>query len=116
MKKIISMVLVCVLLVGSMFALTSCSNVSEAYAEKINKAAEDGEHYTLEKVKEDLGDEAVDIIIAGTGVVIAVKGCTSLDELEDKLDNGEKLEGIVITFGFGKATGATYREISEDDL
>ena len=116
MKKIISMVLVCVLLLGSMLALASCSNISESYAEKINKAAEAGEHYTLEKVKEDLGDEAVDITVVGSGVVIAVKGCTSLDELEDKLDNGEKLEGIVVTFVLGKATAATYKEISEKDL
>ena len=116
MKKIISMLLVCVLLVGSMFALASCSNISESYAEKINNAAKEGEKYTLEQVKEDLGDEAVDITIAGNGVVIAVKGCTSLDELEDKLDNGEKLQGIVVTFVFGKATSATYKEISEEDF
>ena len=52
-----------------MLALASCSNISESYAEKINKAAEAGEHYTLEKVKEDLGDEAVDITVVGSGVL-----------------------------------------------
>ena len=116
MKKIVSMALVCVLLLGSMLALASCGNISESYAEKVNKAAEAGEHYTLEKVKEDLGDEAIDITVAGTGAVIAVKGCASLDELEDKLDNGEKLQGIVVTFVLGKATKAIYKEISENDF
>ena len=42
MKKIISTVLVCVLMLGTMLALASCSNISEKYAEKIN-------HKTLEE-------------------------------------------------------------------
>lgn len=120
MKKIISMVLVCVLLVGSMLALVSCSNISESYAEKINKAAEAKEYITYSQVKEDLGEDIVDLtatILGSTnGVIIAVKGCANLDELEDKLDNGEKVEGIVVTILNSNATKAVYKEISEEDF
>ena len=115
MKKVISAFLATVLLVGMIFTLASC-NISESYAEKINKAAEADEHYTYEVVLEDLGEDAIDITILKTGVVIAVKGCSTLDELEDKLDNGEKVEGIVVTMVAGKATAAAYKSITEDDL
>ena len=115
MKKVISALLCAILLVGSVFALVSC-NISESYAEKINKAKEAGEPYTYEQVLEDLGEDAIDITILKTGVVVAVKGCSSLDELEDKLDNGDKVEGIVVTMVAGKATSATYKSITEDDL
>ena len=115
MKKVISALLCAILLVGSVFALVSC-NISESYAEKINKAKEAGEPYTYEEVLEDLGEDAIDITILKTGVVVAVKGCSSLDELEDKLDNGDKVEGIVVTMVAGKATSATYKSITEDDL
>ena len=115
MKRVISALLCAILLVGSVFALVSC-NISESYAEKINKAKEAGEPYTYEEVLEDLGEDAIDITILKTGVVVAVKGCSSLDELEDKLDNGDKVEGIVVTMVAGKATAATYKSITEDDL
>lgn len=115
MKKVISAFLSLVLLAGMIFTLASC-NISESYAEKINKAAEADEHFTYEQVLEDLGEDAIDITILKTGVVVAVKGCSSLDELEDKLDNGEKVEGIVVTVLAGKATAAKYKTITEDDL
>ena len=116
MKKIISMFLVCVLLACSMLVLASCSNISESYADKINKAADKKEHYTYEQVIEDLGDEAIDITAMGSGVIIAIKGVTSLDELEDKFDEGKPIKGIVITVVLGKATKAAYKEITEDDF
>ncbi len=120
MKKIVSMVLVCVLLVGSMLALTSCSNISESYAEKINKAAEKGEHLTYSEVKEDLGDDVADITISllgsTNGVLVAVKGCSTLDEIKEKIDNGDTVKGVVVTILNNKATKAAYKEITEDDL
>ena len=116
MKKIISMVLVCVLLVSSVFALASCGNISESYAKKINKAAEDDKHYTYDQVIKDLGEDAIDITVLKSGVIIAIKGVSSLDELEDKLDEGKTLKGIVVTVLAGKATKAAYKEITEDDF
>ena len=116
MKKIISMVLVCVLLACSMLTLASCGNISESYADKINKAADKKEHYTYDQVIEDLGEDAIDITVLKSGVIIAIKGVSSLDELEDKIDEGKTLKGIVVTILAGKATKAAYKEITEDDL
>ena len=113
MKKIISLILVAVLLVCT---LASCSNISESYAEKINEAAKEKDYYTYEEVKDDLGDDIVDITIAGNGVIIAVKGCASVEDINAKLENGDTVKGIVVTVVLGKATGAAYREIKAEDL
>ena len=113
MKKIISLILVAVLLVCT---LASCSNISESYAEKINEAAKEKDYYTYEEVKDDLGDDIVDITIAGNGVIIAVKGCSSVEDINAKLENGDTVKGIVVTVVLGKATGAAYREIKAEDL
>ncbi len=116
MKRILSVFLACVLLAGCVFALASCGNISESYAKKINKAAEDDEHYTYTEVLEDLGDEAVDITLLKSGVIVAVKGCANLDEIEEKLDDGKTVKGIVVTVVAGKAISAEYKEITKDDL
>ncbi len=97
MKKIVSLVLVCVLMLGVMFALTSCgSNISEAYAEKINKAADEKKYYTYEDVLDDLGDDAKD----ATGELFGVRAgiITASD------DKGT----ITITIADGAATLAVY--------
>ena len=83
MKKI----LMSLVLFLCLFTLCSCSKVSASYAKKINKAAENNEHYTVEQVREDLGDEAIDLNLLVGGAIIAVKGVSSLDELEDKLQH-----------------------------
>lgn len=97
--------------------LVSCGgNISESYAEKINKAAEKDEFMTYEQVMDDLGDNAIEITFLKSGVILAVKGCKSVSDIQAKMDAGEKIKGIVITVLAGKATGAQYREITEKDL
>jgi hypothetical protein len=113
MIKVLSLMLVAVMMVC---ALASCGNISESYAEKINKAADNDEHYSYDQVVEDFGDNAIEIAVFGTGVVIAVKGCESVDDIEEKLDNGETVKGVVVTMVANKAVSATYKEITEDDL
>ena len=115
MKRILSALLVCVLLVGCVLSMASCSNVSESYAKKINKAADEKENYTLDQLLEDLGDEAINITVLGTGVVIAVKGCSTKADLEEKWENDEEVKGIIVTFLANKAMSAEYRVINEDD-
>ena len=117
MKKIISMLLVCVLTLGCVFALASCSKATESYANKINKAADKDKPYTYDKVMKDLGDEAIDLTFGtGIGTVMAVKGCDDWDDIEEKIDNDETVKGIVIVFNLKKeATKAEYREITADD-
>lgn len=112
MKKI----LMTLVLVLSLVTLCSCSKVSASYAKKINKAAENNEHYTVEQVKEDLGDEAIDVNLLVGGAIIAVKGVTNLDELEDKLDEGKEIKGIIVYYALGKATKAEYKVITSEDL
>ncbi len=119
MKKIVSLILVCILMVG---VLASCgSNVSESYAKKINDAAKDKEALTYEDVIKDLGDEAIDLtadipFVGRGGVIIAVKGVKSQEDLEKLVDEGKEVKGIVITIAGGKATGAKYGEINEDSF
>ena len=113
MKRIVSFALVIML---ALAMLVSCGSVSESYAKKINKAAEKGEHYTYEQVLEDLGDDAVDATFLKTGVIIAVKGCDSVEDIEEKLEDGKTLKGIVVTVAVGKATFAEYKEINEETL
>ena len=96
MKKIVSLALVVVMLVC---VLASCGNISESYAKKINEAAANKEHYTYSQVIEDLGgkekvaDLTITVLGSTSGTVIAVKGCSNWDEIEDKIDEGETVKG-----------------------
>lgn len=112
MKKVLALVLA----LSLVFMLVSCGNISESYAKKINAAADKGEHYTYDQVVKDLGDNAIEIAFLGTGVVIAVKGCESVKDIQAKIDNGETVKGIVVTMLANKATSASYKEITEKDL
>lgn len=112
MKKI----LIALVMVFSLVALCSCSNVSESYAKKINKAAENNEHYTVAQVKEDLGEEAIDVNLFVGGAIIAVKGVTTFEDLKAKIDAEEDVKGIIVYYALGKATKATYKVITAEDL
>ena len=112
MKKILALILA----LSLVFMLASCGKISESYAKKINAAADKGDHYTYDQVVEDLGDNAVEIAFLGTGVVIAVKGCESIDDIKEKIDDGKTVKGIVVTMLANKAMSATYKEITKDDL
>ncbi len=125
MKKIVSLALVCVLMLGVMFTLASCgSNISQSYADKINDAEE---KLTYEQVLKDLGDAAidmtVDIPLAGhSGTIVAVEGinaadykglsakdaATKLQEDMAKLEEKGEVEAITIFIAGDKATSATY--------
>ena len=119
MKRIVSLVLVCILMVG---VLASCgSNVSEAYAKKISDAAADGKHYVYADVLEDLGEGVIDAtadvpFVGRGGALIAVKGVTTKEDLQKRINDGEDVEGIVVVIVAGKATGAEYGVITAEDL
>jgi hypothetical protein len=119
MKKIVSLTLVIVMLVC---VLASCGNISESYAKKINEAAANKEHYTYSQVIKDLGgkEEVADLtisvpVVGASGTVIAVKGCSSWDDIKAKIDAGETVKGIVVVIAADKAISAEYREISTSD-
>ena len=68
------------------------------------------------EVLEDLGDEAFEVNLLVGGVIIAVKGCESMEDVQAKIDDGKTVKGIIVTIVLGKATSAVYKEITEDDL
>ncbi|MBQ8546774.1 MAG: hypothetical protein IJ437_07545 [Clostridia bacterium] len=120
MKKTLRIAALLLVLSMTVFMFAACSNISESYAEKINKANEDGEPLTYSQVIEDLGEENVtdltlSILGSTNGVIIAVKDCDSWEDIEEKLDNGETVKGISVTIVNNKATSAEYREITEED-
>ena len=110
--KVFALVLVAVVCLS---IFTACSNISQAYADKINVAAAKDEHLDYLDVLNDLGENAIDITIAKTGVIIAAQGCTSLEELNAKLEAGETVKGIVVTLFAGKALSAEYKVLSSED-
>lgn len=119
MKKIIRLSSL-LLVLAACFTLASCSKISQKYADKINKAAEKEEYVLYEDVKDALGDEAVfigvEVLGSANGVVLAVKGCESLEDIQAKLDEGKTVKGITIVILNNKATGAEYKEITAEDL
>ena len=112
MKKI----LMTLVLVFSLVMLCSCSKVNQKYADKVNAAAENKEHYTYQQVLDDLGDEAIDMTAYGTGLIVAVKGVESEEDLESKITEKEEIKGILIAVLGKKAIKAYYGEITEETI
>ena len=116
MKKISKIVVSLVLVFVALITLASCSNVSQSYADKINNAAEKKEYVKVEDTKSALGDEYFELLIANSGVVLAVKGfkntdykdLLALDNKLDELDKDSKVSCIIITVLAGNCTGAIY--------
>ncbi len=102
-------------------SLASCGKISQKYADKVNEAAEEGNPLTYTEVCDDLGDSAIKLVEGeklglATGIVIAVKGCETLEEVQAKIDEGKTVKGIIITIAVNKAVSAKYTEITEEDL
>ena len=112
----------------SVFALTGCSaNISQKTADKINEAAENNEHLTLDDVKKKLGDPTIEIV--GTYTWIAGIDAEEYKELleisldfighteEERKEAAEKLnkKAIIVTVLNGKATHATFVEKYEKE-
>lgn len=120
MKRIISVFLACMLLMTCVFSLASCfGNINQKYADKVNAAAEKKDPFTYEKVLEDLGgkEEAIDATIdlgflgGIKGMIIAVKDCKTLDDLKEKVEAEDTIDGLVVTIDNGKATAAEFAAI-----
>lgn len=112
-SSVFAMFLALILLVGC--------NISQGYADKINKAAKDEKHIEYSQVVKDLGkDNIIDLTgeLAGFrgGVIIGVKGLSDKEELEKRLDEGKEVDGIIVVILNGKATGAEFRKVTKNDL
>lgn len=99
--------------VFSLFAFVSCG-ISEGYADKINKAAENDDHITYSEVIKKLDEPQINTIISiadnHNGAGTWIKGCDSLEEAKEKYDEGKTVYMLVITFMNNKATSATWSE------
>lgn len=98
----------------SLLTLVSCG--MESYAKKINKRAEKDDHITYSEVVKKLGEDKIIDLTTGSdayasGIIIKVKGVTSVEELEQKINDGETLKGIRVIIVLGKAVSAEYTEI-----
>lgn len=98
------------------FALMLSGCVSEGYVGKVEKASEKGERLTYSEVVKDLGEATIKGGVTGdfaTGVFVWIKGCDSVEEANEKLEAGKKVEALYITFTAGKAVSASWEEYSE---
>ena len=106
-RKLLVCLLGCFLFV---FALTSCSNINQGYADKINDAYKNGTTLKYEAVKKDLGDECIDLTKEQSGILIAIKGMTA-GNYKDKLKDAkpeDKYEFISVTVVQGNCSYAIY--------
>lgn len=98
-------------------SLASCG-VSQSAADKINKAAKEGNHYTYEKLIKSYGkptiDATTDKSLLGSGkrngLMVWVKGCKTLEIVEEKLDKGEQLSALTVTIIEDNATTAVWTD------
>ena len=101
------------------FVLASCG-ISQGYADKVNDAAADKNYIQYVDAKKALGGDCVDLtatVLGSTnGVLIAVKGCKTKEDLEKKLEDGKTIEGIIITVLNNNCMSAAYRKITAEDL
>lgn len=114
MKKLVKIAAVMLVAVMSLALLVSCG-VSEQSAEKVNQAVKDKKPMTIEDCKKAFGNPTLDgtasVITEGSGVMVWINGCkdeAALKEKMSKLGEGEKVQGLVVTFAAGKATSAFY--------
>ena len=122
MKKLVKVIGIASILCAFAFTTASCSHATESYANKINDEAkdDDGKYITYEKAKKALGNECIDLtatVLGSTnGVLIAVKGCKTSDDIQKKIDAGEEVKGIYILVVNNNCTSASYKAISTSDL
>lgn len=114
MKKLAKIMTLCLALVMCVSLFAGCSKATKQYADKVNQAAEKGEHLTYTQVLKDLGDEAIDVTLLKTGFIYAAKGCKTFDEIQAKIDAGKTVEGITIIITAGKAISASYGVIKPE--
>ena len=101
--------------------VAQASNVTEAYASKVNTAASSGAPYSYGKVTSDLAYFATEDMNlyynSESGKLYSVVGCNTKSEIKSKLAaSGGEVEGLIITFKDGYAKSAQYKLITTADL
>ncbi|MCM1131562.1 MAG: hypothetical protein NC310_08575 [Roseburia sp.] len=108
-------------------SLSSCGLFGvnyEKYAKQLDEEIYDGDatYPSYSGIMKKLGDEAIDCTFYyGSeanrfGNVVAVKGCKSREEILDKINNGETVEGIKIYIMGNVARSVKYTTITAEDI
>ena len=101
------------ILVAMMTVIAACSGVtggkaSQRAADQINEAVNNGTPMTVAEVKEKYGDPTSEGLSVGTGYIVYVNGCYTWEDFEEKMNNGQQVEGLLILCLAGYATVAVY--------
>lgn len=112
--KLTGIISLCLLMV---LTLTGCK-VTEKNAEKIQKAADNKEPYTIAEVEKMLGEPVLKLDVVGNGGAIWVKGYKEADseKLQKDIEDGKTLKGIVTVYLGGKCVAASYEEIDAEEI
>ena len=114
MTKTFKNLLVLVVALVLMLSLTGCGFASKA--EKVEKQWEEGETLSLADIKDTMGDPTSEALVVGTGVVVWIEGCKTMDEAKAKWDAGEKMGALVVTVALNNVAGVKFiPEASESD-
>ena len=123
MKKIISIILICVLILGIVAAGLFVFFRNDILAKKINKAAEANTPMSYEEVKDVLGKRVIDVTEDVSGerngnliVLNRVKNEIDFRTAVDKMENGKTVKGIVVVIENGKAVKAVAGKLNFDSL
>ena len=114
MTKVFKRFLVIVALIALTLTLTGCG-----FASKAKKLAEDfeaGEKFSLADIKDKMGDPTSEALVLGSGAVIWIDGCKTMEEAQEKWDKGEKMDALVVVVAANNVISVSFIEkASEDD-
>lgn len=114
MTKTFKNLLVLVVALVLMVSLTGCGFASKA--EKVESQWKDGETLSLADIKDTMGDPTSEALVVGTGVVIWIEGCKTMEEAKAKWDEGKTMPALVVTVALNNiATVKFIPEASESD-
>ncbi len=118
MKKIVSLLLICILMIG---LLASCANAS--LAKKINKAADENDPMTYEEVLEALGKNVINETMETAGkrngkllVLRGVKNDIDYRGAVDKIMSGDSVRGIIVVIENDVAVKAVAGKLNKNSL
>lgn len=115
MTKSVKSILLLVVALMLTLTLTGCGFASKA--QKIEENFNDGEEMSLKDIKDKMGDPTVDLTAAGTGVVAWIEGCDSLEEAQEKWEDGKTTSALVVVVALNKVAGVKFIEkATEDDI
>ena len=119
MKKIVSLLLVCILMVG---VLSSCGGIF--VANKINKAAEAGQPISYEDALDKLGNNVLDLTDVDengkrNGYLVRINGVKDQEDYVqfiNTINSGKSKNGIIVTIADGKATAAESGKLNKSSF